>query len=710
MSGEAVPPRASRRRWARAAAVLACAALVALFVGWCLFLAGRPLPEAGNRALSALALSAGAGWAALAAWRAAQHTAGRWLVALLALSLALRLSGLEFEIAERYYEDEGIYTANLTDINAGEVLRPSFVYPHLTYYLFAFVVWVASNSGETAVALARSLYGVADWGLTVRLLVRLTVGFISALAVLPVFALARRLGGLAAGIVAGALLACSPLFNEISHLGICDAPAAVFAACALFFVVRLGERESRRDYLLAGLFAGLAAAAKYPAGAVAIGIVAVWLGGRWRSRRLTWDLALAGGAALAVFLIANPALVVAPRASLVGEYGLAFGARLYGGAGWVGVAPPSRAAYYAGLLAESFGLAALASAAAGLALLPRHRWRALVWLLPFPLAYALLIGSVTIAVERNALNLIPPLAILCGVGLAQVAERLGELAARTTTSGASGARRLAALALPLLTALAEPVVATLGQSVGFNRPGTRVLAREWVRANVARGATIAREEYTPGFSPVEFVSWTPAGVRFAADIPAAELLHPDVDLLLLSSGSYARFFAPEAPRPPVDPQVERARARYESFFRAFPLLAEFSPSRTRLGPRVEVRQVVAREWEFLRERRWSAVEAFVPDAGMRPPGSEVVSYTLPGQWAMWKAPLAAGCFRLRLEGDLAGAGFVRLTDLGARETARFAVSRATDPVDFCQPAAAKLFVYPHLAAGSRITGLAVAAR
>ena len=75
------------------------------------------------------------------------------------------------------------------------------------------------------------------------------------------------------GVLSGALIALSTLHNTGSHLGICDVPSAFFAAVAMLFVARLLDSERLGDCLLAGLFAGLAAGTKYPAGVVAIGIL-----------------------------------------------------------------------------------------------------------------------------------------------------------------------------------------------------------------------------------------------------------------------------------------------------------------------------------------------------------------------------------------------------------------------------------------------------
>src|SRR5579864_2375627 len=291
----------------------AAAALSAIVVGlWLLDILrqgedGHAVPEALSRAAIVAALAAGA--AALAARLAGKRGwalgAALVLPSLLALSLAVRFAGIDSEVSGRYYLDEGTYYHHATMIDRGEVLRLSFVYPHLVYYADALTLWAAARFPTAVAALGRRLYGLDDPLAMAWLLLRGVVALLSALTVVPVYELARRAGGAgaaagadaaagaaapwvgrAAGALAAALLIASDLFNEGSHLNTCDVPSAFFATVCLLLVSRLADRERVRDYVLAGAAAGLACASKYPAGLVALGIAAVWLG--WRVRRRDW--------------------------------------------------------------------------------------------------------------------------------------------------------------------------------------------------------------------------------------------------------------------------------------------------------------------------------------------------------------------------------------------------------------------------------------
>src|ERR1700674_388816 len=462
--------------------------------------AGHAVPEALSRAAIVAALVAGAAWLAVAL---AARLAGRRgralgaalvLPALVALALVVRFAGIDSEVSGRYYLDEGTYYHHATMIDRGEVLRLSFVYPHLTYYADALTLWVAARFPTMVAALARRLYGLTDPTAVAWLLLRGVVALLSALTVVPVYELARRLigggdesGGVsvassahgggavsgaaaggapwvgrAAGALAAGLLIFSDLFNEGSHLNTCDVPSAFFATLCLLFVARLVDRESARDYVLAGVAAGLAGASKYPAGLVALCIAAVWLG--WRVRRRDWNggLAWAALAAAGTFVAVMPSLVAYPGMAFAGQRGIFFGARQYGRGGWLGVMPESNAGFYAGKLLWSFGWPAAAVGLSGLALLairaraggrgdrrlprwPRwqHRLARLLWLAPYPVAFLALVSAMNMVVKRNLDTVLPILAVYLGVGMAAwlelAAERAGGGAA--TADGSAGRAR-----------------------------------------------------------------------------------------------------------------------------------------------------------------------------------------------------------------------------------------------------------------------------
>ena len=545
-----------------AAAALLWAAVLLL---WWIDVGGASPPLLLSRTAVVLAVVATAVWLTrllvrrLAGLRGWALVTAAVLPALLVLALVVRCVGLSHEVEGRYYLDEGTYYHHASEINAGRMLRLSFVYPHLMYYLDAVVLWMASLF-PGAVAAWASAVGVDDPLGVSWLLLRGVVALMSALTVVPVYRIAERFAGVGGGAAAGLLLIFSPLFNDGSHLNTCDVPSAFFATLCLLCVARLVDEERTRDYLLAGLCAGLAAGSKYPAGVVAVAIVAVWIRWRWARRDLGFGLLWAGLAALAAFLAVMPSLLVFPEAAFFGGRGIFFGARQYGKGGWLGVTPRSNALFYAQALLGSFGWVAALAGMSGL-IMARARSR-IAWLLPFPVVYLALIMSMSMVVRRNLYPVVPVLAALLGVGIGAWIERTGR-------------RPVLATAL-LALCLVQPARLTVIQDIALARPSTREEAREWVRANVPRGASIAKESYTPDFPEGEYQV---LHRRFVTRLSLEELRA--FDYVLVASAAYGRFHDPAAL---TRPHQRTMAERYAEIFRSWELVREWIPTETQDGP------------------------------------------------------------------------------------------------------------------------------
>ena len=149
--------------------------------------------------------------------------------------------------------------------------------------LVSFVAYRYFVDGSDLLALARGLNTLMAVG-----------------AVAATLCLGRRLYGFQGAWVAGLILALMPLHVRFSHLAITDVPAAFWMSLALLWALRLLQEGRRADFLLAGLFVGLAGATKYPAGLVVLPV----LGAGWRrSPRLAVQTA---AVALLCFALATP--------------------------------------------------------------------------------------------------------------------------------------------------------------------------------------------------------------------------------------------------------------------------------------------------------------------------------------------------------------------------------------------------------------------
>ncbi len=567
---------------------------------WLLYVAQRPAPVPLARAVAVLAFVATLGLLgerAAAMWRRGARARLAALASLVALALALYLPGIGHEVGDNYYHDEGAYRSNANAINKGQFLRQAFNYPHLLYYADAFATWVASLFHPAVLGWSDALYGISDWSVFCRLLARLLTALAGALTVVPVFLLAERLAGLGAGVVAGILIVAASQYHEGSNLHTCDIPSAFFAMVCLAAVGRLLRWERARDYLLAGVWAGLAAGSKYPAGVVAVAIVAVWVRGRLRQhrgvapdedrravppegdRRHAWGLPLAGLSALATFLLTTPSLVVFHEFSIFGGKGALFGWRQYTQGRWIGVVADSNLAYYLELTVASFGWLAIAAGLAGLLLLGRRPRADVLWLLPFPLLYLALMMAMSLVVERNLYPALPPLATLLGAGIWTLGRRLAAFAPRHPRAAPWAAAALVAASVAL------PLGRVTLQEIALCRDSTRQLASAWIHQHLPRGSRILKERYTPNIHR----GWYEVGTtRWIGSYSVEELRGYDLDYVVLSHAAYQRFLDPARHFKPDQAIVER---NYRDIFERLELAASYEPGPLRRGPVIKIYRV-----------------------------------------------------------------------------------------------------------------------
>ncbi|MFC2172492.1 ArnT family glycosyltransferase [Acidobacteriota bacterium] len=610
------------------------------------------------------------------------------LLLLLLIALAVRLAGMDYGAVERFNSDEGIYTHHASGINNGDFFRRMFVYPHLTLYLDAFCLWVANLFSGTVLWVTQALFDVGTQSLAGRLVLRFVVALIGAWTVVPVFRMGERLAGMTGAAVGSGLIIFSPLYNYGAHFYTTDVPAAFFAACCLFYVVRLLEEETTKLYILAGLFSGFAAASKYPAGLVAFAIVFVFIRNRIVKRDLNWGLVKAGLVSLAAFVIFNPSLLVFHDTAFQRERGLLFGMKIYKEGAWYGVVAQSNTLYYLEKILFSFGIPAVLLGCLGLFLLDRKTVKRIAWLLPFPVLYFLLITSVTIVVERNLYALLPPISVFLGAGTAGL---IGFLQRRTTRGPALQAAAAAALILGI------PVYNTITQDICLANDDTRAVAREWIRANIPKGAYIVKESYTPNLPREEYDGWQIPRFAIRADFDA--IRQPACDFLLLSSYAYKRF---QDEKELSNEALEIFKERYRPLFESFPVVREFRPSWKRLGPELHLYRLEPEKIIYTTSATYGPYSCFVPDRAMRPGDTPHIQYTRDGQWCAVKGFFEPGTYNLSLEGEIITPGRIRLVGIDNR---RAGVFEFDDPsgtqIKFKRPT--KFFIYIHLQQGSTIT-------
>ena len=381
-----------------------------------------------------------------------------------------------------WHPDESFMVIFPLDLFSGDLNPHVFAYPSFHYYELGLLYGVDLG--------LQSLFGDAglfDW-IASRYFIdavplRDTARWLSIAYALGTVALAAVLGGRlspagraksASGLLAAALMAVNVVHVRQSPLAAVDTPMTFWFVAAAVASLRLLATHRRRDYALAGVLVGVAAATKYPGVVCCLGVVAAHA----LSRRRVFDarLWISGACALATFITLSPYvlldfatfsdyfLLVAAHAE-AGRFGIEAGPLFHLGHGlrygigtlaWVGWlatcgwAIRCRNPAHLVVLATTFGMYATIS------------WGDLVFL-------------------RYVLPMLPLQAAMVGDGTCRAVVALRDRLPMT--------RQGFALPLAVVLLIAQPLLASIRVAELSARRDTRTLARDWFHEHVPAGTS-----------------------------------------------------------------------------------------------------------------------------------------------------------------------------------------------------------------------------
>lgn len=194
------------------------------------------------------------------------------LVLVLAVAALLRLAGVLWGLPGplhlfSYHPDEyHSLRAALSLLVGGDANPHFFNYGSLYLYLTA----VAAHFTGTMPMNPPTLNGMADVLRDWTLAARLVNVVLALLTVVVVYRMASLVLGYRLGLTAALALAAMPLHVLNSVYATVDVPLTFFVALTLLFAVQIALRPTVRSYVLAGIFAGLAASTKYSGALVVI--------------------------------------------------------------------------------------------------------------------------------------------------------------------------------------------------------------------------------------------------------------------------------------------------------------------------------------------------------------------------------------------------------------------------------------------------------
>lgn len=344
------------------------------------------------------------------------------------------------------------------------------------------------------------------------------------------FRIALRLFDRRAAVAAASLLALAFLHVRDSHYGVTDVAMSFMVLVAFLCAVRLSQSGTRKDLILAGIAAGLAAGTKYNGALVGLPVVfAIFISPTARPfRRRILDAAVAGTLTVTTFLATSPYTLIdfdrfwadfrSDAAHLSGGHGVVLGR------GWLYHATTT--------LHYGVGIPMLVAGIAGVLLLIYRDVRKGVLVALFPVTYYTLLGSGLTVFSRHMIPVVP---FLCLTGGYCAAEAAAWIAARVSRPNWRTALTALIVALILWPSARSAVLFDLLLA----RDDSRLITRRWIEERFPRGTTIAEISPDGGlvFLPYEgqlipyslTLDLPPAGPRPDVVIVQSSPLRPPLD-------------------------------------------------------------------------------------------------------------------------------------------------------------------------------------
>lgn len=490
-----------------------------------------------------------------------------WLITIVVLGAILRFWSIGFGLPYLYHPDEGVpLRIALTMVRTGDLNPHFFDWPSLLFYLNALLYvglfavgkllgWFATPTDLPMFDNVTMAVGHVE--LPVEMLLgRGLDALIGTLSILLVYLICRRLTHTqACGLIAAFWFAVETNSVRESQFIRPDTLLVLCVLVCIYFALKILDEPLWRNYVFAGIAAGLATSSKYNAVLCVVAIAlahGLRMGWRGIARREIWMAALAS---VVAFFATTPFAL--------------FDWNHFWSSGVLG-----NAAHYAGEHEGSVGnsfvwyLEFLATnpsgvwllALGGCALLLSRRDRKGMVLLIFPVTYLIFIGLFPVHFVTLVLPVIPFVLILGAFMLERALEYIAQRQMhRRHLYGISLSIMILFLGLP-------PFVNTVTYDQHILEPDNREMARVWLENNLPLGARIAVEPYSPYLARDKFMV---EGVDGMTSHSPQWYLQNGFEYLVFSYGTYGRFYE----HPDQYPEIIQ---KYESLFAEFPEVKRFN--------------------------------------------------------------------------------------------------------------------------------------
>jgi hypothetical protein len=405
--------------------------------------------------------------------------------------LGLRVWGSGWGLPYLYHPDEDKIVNHALAFGSGDLNPRYFGWPSLPMYVMFFIYgcyfiagWLAGLFASPEQFLVAFAADPSDFYLLGRWLSAL----LGAFTVWLTYSAGRRLYGREVGLAGAFFLAVNYLHVKDSHYITPDVPVAFMVLAAFYFTVRIIRDPGRKNYVAAGILAGLAISVKYPAFVVALSLLAAHLiavkttnGVRLFSPR-AW---LGAGLVPLGFFAGTPYILLAWKDFLVDLQHQQ-----------IQVSRPLPMVERALTLffdnpLPALGIGIYLCSLAGAARCLSRREPADILLLSFPLTYLAFLLVTGGLQHRYLMPVLPFFCLLAALFLVEMAHALLRLA---IVPQRLGRPIMAAAAFGLAL---QPAAQSVTLALSLSQTDTRTQAKQWIEKNIPGGSRIALESYGP---------------------------------------------------------------------------------------------------------------------------------------------------------------------------------------------------------------------
>ncbi len=417
---------------------------------------------------------------------------------LLLVALVLRIWGIQCGLPYEYHGDEAFIIMHALKFGTGDLNPHWFVYPTLEMYILFMVYALYFIFGY----LTGIFHGVKDLAIQYFtdptwffILARAISAFSAVLTVLFVYLIGKKIFDSRVGLLGAFFLSFSPLHVLHSHSAKPDILMVFLLMVSFYFSMKVFLEAKTKDYLLAGLFSGLAASTKYPGAIGIIGLIAANFlrGSQYKNFRLVdfFDKRVF----FAVFFLPIGFLIGTPFALLDFSTFSNFIAGHYQQSkiGWLGTEGLGGvwSKVFTDYLLQALGLLVEIGSISGLAYYLLKRERKVILIGTVPVVFYLLMARSNLSFAHYWLPTLPFLVLIAAKLVIDIIDRLPI---------ASTARPIMIFAIGTLFII-QPAFSSSMSNYTLSEKGTRAMAKEWIEQNILFGARIVLEKSSPRLNP-----------------------------------------------------------------------------------------------------------------------------------------------------------------------------------------------------------------